>query len=108
MLRPKEQIYLVGALDQQWESIQRLGVLMLILCWACVDWNPTGGSSLVRGSVRARALALPVHHTTVGLPCNYVAACSRPPIGAYICTGGNLLVGGFSRYHVECGVVIRL
>ena len=27
----------------------------------------------------------------------------------YICTGGNLLVGGlFSRYHVECGVVIRL
>ena len=88
-------MYLVGALDQQWESIQRLGVLMLILCRACADWNPTGGSSLVRGSVRARALALPVHYTTVGLPCSYAAACSRPPIGAYIRTGGNLLVGGF-------------
>ena len=98
-------MYLIGALDQQWESIQRLGLLMLILCWACVDWNPTGGSSLVLGSVRARALALPLHHTTVGLPCSYAAACGRPPIGAYICTGGNLLVGGFSRYHCWSGGV---
>ena len=24
--------------------------------WACIDWIPTGGTSLVRGSVRARAL----------------------------------------------------
>ena len=101
-------MHLVGALNLQWESIQRLGVLMLILCWACVDWNPTGGSSLVRGSVRARALALSVRHTTVGLPCSYAAACSRPPIGVYICTGGNLLVGGFSRYHVESGEVVGL
>ena len=27
-----------------------------VLSWACIDWCPTGGSSLVRGSVRARAL----------------------------------------------------
>ena len=67
--------------------------------------------------VRAHALALPIHHTTVVLPCNYAcivacscaAACNRPPIGAYICTGGNLLVGGvISRYHVESGEVIGL
>ena len=33
-----------------------------VLLWACIDWCPTGGSSLVRGSVRARALHC--HSTT--------------------------------------------
>ena len=46
--------------------------------------HPKTNNPVQLPNVRARTLAVPVHHTTVGLPCNYAAACSRPPKGAYI------------------------
>ena len=62
-----------------------------VLLWACIDWCPTGGSSLVQGSVRARALRC--QSTTqqwyciaatllrcMGRPYRYTYIPSQPPL----------------------------
>ena len=69
-----------------------------VLLWACIDWCPTGGSSLVRGSVRARALHC--QSTTQQWYC--IAAtllrCMVDHIGIHIYLAGHHWFGGTISY----------
>ena len=92
-------INLAEALRQHWESSHEQ---VVACCGHVNDWSPTGGSSLVRGSVRAHALhcllATEQWHCTVA---TLLPAVGHPQ-GVCICPGGHHWLGGTSTYQELC------